>query len=152
MIFNHIECELQVPNIFLQEPPASSTQEQNGIDLEANPQARSPVNPQPFPIGYPALAEFIGSDSDFFVFRRFNALSARSLLHLQHELSELEEKLELLDREDYRRTDQSGMLNLHSLRDDGNRQRKELMKVISEKMQAYRAKPRNEPFLYYVPD
>ncbi|KAK5119305.1 hypothetical protein LTR85_007661 [Meristemomyces frigidus] len=51
--------------------------------------------------GYPAIASFIARDPDHesFVFRRFNRLTARKLLHMQSELLELEQKLMDLDEE-----------------------------------------------------
>jgi Skp family chaperone for outer membrane proteins len=53
-------------------------------------------------LGYPSLAEFIASDHDHstVVFRRFDRLSARNLLYLQSELTELEAKLDKLDEAD----------------------------------------------------
>jgi len=65
-------------------------------DAETGPRS-SPALRDDHPRGYPALARFIGSDKDFFVFRRFNTLSARNLLFLQGELIELEERLQELD-------------------------------------------------------
>ena len=51
--------------------------------------------------GYPALADWIAHDPDgeTLIFRRFNKLTARNLLHLQSQLIILEAKLEKLDRE-----------------------------------------------------
>ena len=48
-------------------------------------------------IGYRSFASFVASDNDFFVLRRFSALSARVLLGLQDQLSRLEENLEVLE-------------------------------------------------------
>lgn len=50
---------------------------------------------------YPAIAAFLASDpdSETYVLRKFNKLTARRLLHLQGELVVLEEKLESLDSE-----------------------------------------------------
>lgn len=49
--------------------------------------------------GYPALAAWIGRDPDneTFVFRKFDRLSARNLLHLQCQLIQLEDELDKLD-------------------------------------------------------
>ncbi|KAL4799337.1 hypothetical protein BDV19DRAFT_385584 [Aspergillus venezuelensis] len=57
--------------------------------------------------GYPSLADFIASDRDHstFIFKRFDSLSARNLLYLQGELSELEELQNRFDLEDYRNID-----------------------------------------------
>jgi hypothetical protein len=49
--------------------------------------------------GYPALATWIGRDPDneSFVFRKFDRLSARNLLHLQCQLIQLEDEIDDLD-------------------------------------------------------
>ncbi|KAK4888647.1 hypothetical protein LTR27_012491 [Elasticomyces elasticus] len=49
--------------------------------------------------GYPAVASFIAKDpdSESFVFRKFNTLTARKLLHAQAELLDLEQRLEDFD-------------------------------------------------------
>ena len=50
--------------------------------------------------GYPSLAQFIASDADAAIYRKFGHLSARNLLHFQSELHGLEEQLQQFDRED----------------------------------------------------
>ncbi|KAL8886834.1 MAG: hypothetical protein Q9205_006461 [Flavoplaca limonia] len=50
--------------------------------------------------GYPTFAEFIARDRDAAIYKRFERLSARSLLYQQSELHELEKQLEDFDRED----------------------------------------------------
>jgi hypothetical protein len=50
--------------------------------------------------GFPALAYFIGEDTDAEIFRRFNRLGARNLLYLQSIVNDLERKLEDLDKHD----------------------------------------------------
>ena len=50
--------------------------------------------------GFPALAYFIGEDTDAEIFRRFNRLGARNLLYLQSIVNELEGKLDDLDKYD----------------------------------------------------
>jgi hypothetical protein len=49
--------------------------------------------------GFPSLADFIASDPDktTLIFKRFDRLAARNLLHLQSELARLQHKLDLLD-------------------------------------------------------
>lgn len=51
--------------------------------------------------GYPALARWMAKDpdSETFIYRKFDQLSARNLLFLQCQLIELEEKLKKLDVE-----------------------------------------------------
>jgi len=52
--------------------------------------------------GYPSLAAFIASDRDksTLIFKRFDRLAARNLLHLQSELARLQCKLDSMDAED----------------------------------------------------
>lgn len=50
--------------------------------------------------GYPSFAQFIATDRDAAIYRKYAHLSARNLLYLQSELNELEEQLQRLDRED----------------------------------------------------
>ena len=50
---------------------------------------------------YSSFADFIASDPELSVYRRFDRLSARNLLYLQSELLELQAKLAGLDEEDY---------------------------------------------------
>lgn len=47
--------------------------------------------------GYPTVAQFISHDSDAFIYRSFQKLSARRLLYLQSQLADLEAQLERLD-------------------------------------------------------
>jgi hypothetical protein len=56
--------------------------------------------------GYPALAAWIARDADHetFVFRKFNRLGARNILHLQNRLIALEKEIDDLD-EEARRSD-----------------------------------------------
>jgi uncharacterized protein DUF6594 len=57
--------------------------------------------------GYPALAAWIARDPDneAFVFRKFNRLGARNLLHKQSQLIALEHEIDKLDDEARRQTD-----------------------------------------------
>jgi hypothetical protein len=49
--------------------------------------------------GYPALATWMARDPDgeAYIFRKFTRLSARNLLHLQSQLTELEHEIDTLD-------------------------------------------------------
>jgi hypothetical protein len=53
-------------------------------------------------VGYPSLATFIARDPDHStaIYRRFDRLSARNLLHLQAELATLEKRQDELDKQD----------------------------------------------------
>lgn len=55
----------------------------------------------PYRDGYPAVAAWISRDPDHesYVFRRFDRLRARNLLHLQSGLIELESQLDTLDQQ-----------------------------------------------------
>jgi hypothetical protein len=50
--------------------------------------------------GFPALANFIGEDSEAEIFRRFSRLGARNLLHLQSIVNDLERQLNRFDKYD----------------------------------------------------
>ena len=49
-------------------------------------------------LGYQSFSRFVASDNDFFILRRFGALSAQVILALQDELSCLERDLELIEK------------------------------------------------------
>jgi hypothetical protein len=57
---------------------------------------------RPYVPGFPSLAEFIASDRDktTLIFKRFDRLAARNLLHLQSELARLQKQLDDLDEKD----------------------------------------------------
>jgi len=48
-------------------------------------------------VGYRGYTEFLASENDFLIFRRFSTVSTRIALMLQHQVSVLEAKLDLLD-------------------------------------------------------
>ena len=50
--------------------------------------------------GYVELAEFIESDAQLSIWRRYDTLAARNLLYLEAELQLIQFKLQKLDRED----------------------------------------------------
>ena len=50
--------------------------------------------------GFPTFADFIASDKDAAIYRRFARLSSRTLLYQQSELHDLEGQLERLDSKD----------------------------------------------------
>ncbi|KAF8543351.1 hypothetical protein BDD12DRAFT_234760 [Trichophaea hybrida] len=81
--------------------------------------------------GYPRYAAFINADPTFAIFRRFGTLRARSLLHKQAELCDLEAKLATIDMAETRQ------VYLSSWRLDGNEQRKDLVRSIDEKLAEY---------------
>lgn len=50
-------------------------------------------------LGYEAYSSFVSSHDDFFIFRRFSALTSRVILSIQDEISELEERRTELEKE-----------------------------------------------------
>lgn len=97
------------------------------------------------PNGFPSLATFVASDRDgtSSIYKRFDRLAARNLLHLQSELAELQRKQDRFDEED----GQSGdLVKLQSLRNrqafdaraDTDPKRKLLADETSMKMERYR--------------
>ena len=57
------------------------------------------VNPQLLE-GYPTFAEFMAKDQDAAIYRRFQSLSARSLLYQESELHDLERRSQEIDHEE----------------------------------------------------
>jgi hypothetical protein len=113
--------------------PDDSTVENhaNGpVEVDSSPPAASET-------GYNALAAFMASDAVFRIFRRFDVLAVRSLLYLQDELCELEDRLNALDDADLKSGNHAQMVSLHSRRHDQNQQRKLLLAEIQVKLTAY---------------
>ncbi len=81
--------------------------------------------------GYPRLAAFLNLDRRFSVLKRFDYLHMRSLLDLQDQLSELEDRLNRCDDGD------RIQLGLSSRRQDANTQRSELLQLIRAKLELY---------------
>jgi len=76
--------------------------------------------------GHPALADFLAQDPDHetYVFRRFKRLAVRNVLHLQGELTALEEEVETLEREAAKSDDPEVHLSMRSWKTlDENAQR-----------------------------
>jgi hypothetical protein len=86
-------------------------------------------------IEYPAFAEFVASDSDLFVLRRFNRLNARVLLRLQDELVILEDQLNDIDCKS--RARDAGDVNNGSFREDPIEERVSLLADMSVKLREY---------------
>jgi hypothetical protein len=102
-----------------------------------------------FNYGYPSLAEFVAQDPDHetFVFRRFKALGARNLLHLQGELITLEDEIAAVDREAAGSVDPELHLSMRSWTildensrrpgHDVERKQRELANALDEKLKKY---------------
>lgn len=90
-------------------------------------------------LGYEAYAQFIASDDDFFILRRFSYLTARVLLSLQDELLVHEDELAAIEVA-VRKED----LDVHNgaFRSDRETEpkRKELVRVIATKLKEYSTK------------
>ncbi len=90
-------------------------------------------------LGYQSFSKFVASDNDFFTLRRFGALTARVLLGLQDQLSQLEEKLDVLEKQ-HRRGD---IFDIHngSFRQDTLAERKKLISEAQEILVKYSQSP-----------
>jgi hypothetical protein len=108
---------------------------ENGENVSTDANRPRPTASQ---VGYPALAKFMASDSVFRIFRRFDFLTVRTLLYLQDELCELEDRLNALDDSDLQRGNHAHTVSLHSRRHDQNQQRKALLAEIQVKLKTYR--------------
>ncbi|KAH0556095.1 hypothetical protein GP486_005971 [Trichoglossum hirsutum] len=86
-------------------------------------------------IGYRKFCEFVTSDNDFFILRRFSELTARVLLALQDELSELESQLQILENH----LSQKSAPDVHngSFRQETQETRLQLICKINMKLRAY---------------
>jgi hypothetical protein len=86
-------------------------------------------------IGYRGFTSFITSDNDFFILRRFSTLTARVLLSLQDELSELEEQLTVIDA----RLSDPLAEDIHngSFREETSETRLELIREVDRKLRSY---------------
>jgi hypothetical protein len=87
-------------------------------------------------IGYRGYADFIASENDFYILRRFASLNSRVALSLQDQISVLEEQLDDLDKHCSRRDAED--LHNGSFRDD-RKERTALVEVIYEKLTKYSA-------------
>lgn len=83
------------------------------------------------PAGYPQFAALLGLHPSFYVFRRFSTLRARILLYKQDKLTQLESKLEDVDREEPR------VLFHGSARRDKNEARHSLLADIEAALETY---------------
>lgn len=95
--------------------------------------------------GYPSFAEFITQDKDAAIYRKFEHLSARSLLYMQSELHDLEGQLEKLDEEDardkYNEELQKASRSWKHYHSNGGRaeEHRRLQRKIKGKIREYRA-------------
>ena len=85
--------------------------------------------------GYRSFCEFVSSDEDFFVLRRFGNLSARVLLDLQDQLARLEGELEEIEQQ-LRQRDAPDLHN-GSFRQDSQTRRKEIILEAQRVLREY---------------
>ncbi|RSL60017.1 hypothetical protein CEP54_006973 [Fusarium duplospermum] len=116
--------------------PGSAIQAQSGI-AQNTPPSQEEIQYKPWKfIGYKGYTEFISSEDDWFILRRFDTLNVRVSLALQDEISVLEKKLRELD-EGY---SQRGSLDRHNGRFRGDvEDRRALIERISDKLYKYNA-------------
>ena len=75
--------------------------QQKSLHSQANPvPAAVPLNPTPLFTGYAQVADFIATDKELAVYRRFDRTAARILLQLQSEILALQTALDVIDRDD----------------------------------------------------
>lgn len=86
-------------------------------------------------IAYRGFCEFVASDNDFFILRRFSQLTAQVLLALQGELSELEAQLCIL--ETYLSSKSGPDVHSGSFREETQETRLELVREIDTKLRSY---------------
>lgn len=106
--------------------------------------------------GYAELAEYIASDADLSMYKRFTSLSARNILYLQAEIQVLDDDLRRLDRldhEDIKKFDSSGMDIIQAAKDwqtfdrkaragdDRQAKKMALVKKIRRAIKEYRISP-----------
>lgn len=88
-------------------------------------------------IGYRGYSDFISSDDDFFILRRFATLNVRVALALQNEIVQLEKDLDELD-DKYEAPQSPPQSPVHNGRFDGDvEDREKLLKEIGEKLYKY---------------
>lgn len=87
-------------------------------------------------IGYKGFADYVSSDPDCFVVRRFDKLFARGILYKQDHLSELEKKLEDVDTKYTTIAPGETEVNNGTVRDDMS-DRKELVHTIFQAQMDY---------------
>lgn len=96
-----IEPHSEGPSVQPQEneKPGIQIRPASAVTSESQHLTAAEVGEKPWKyIGYKGYSDFIASDTDFFILRRFASLSIRIALSLQDQVAVLEESLEELDR------------------------------------------------------
>ncbi|KAI8669140.1 hypothetical protein NCS57_00728000 [Fusarium keratoplasticum] len=117
------------------ETQQGSTTQISSSNTENAPPLEEEIQRKPWKfIGYKGYTEFISSEDDWFVLRRFGTLNVRVALALQDEISVLEEQLKELD-ESYSRRESP---DRHNGRFRGDAEdRRALTELISDKLYRY---------------
>ncbi|KAJ0119570.1 hypothetical protein J7T55_013773 [Diaporthe amygdali] len=105
------------------------------IDTTSDPLRYSTCNIADCPKGYPMLARFTASASQFYVFREFRYLQSRVLLHLQDEIRALETQLWRMDEKD--RVNNPHSLECRELDDACSGKRRIMIDSIHQKLLQY---------------
>lgn len=85
-------------------------------------------------IGYPIFSEFLATDDELFIVRRFKSLNVRLILKMQDEICKLEEDLKSCDKPQIEAVEP---VNNGSFRRDKVTERKKLLDEIQTKMKEY---------------
>jgi len=99
-------------------------------------------------VGYRRYTEFISSDNDLLIFRRFGSLNARVALRLQDKISELEQSLAHLDGEYSKRSAEP--INNGTFRDD-TEERAALLDEITCHLGRYSKNPVKNANVLWLP-
>lgn len=118
--------------------PKRTKKEENPINVQVRPEqhlTQDEADEKPWKyIGYQGYTDFIASDNDFFVLRRFASVSARVALSLQDQVTVLEEQLNELDWKYSRKEEED--VNNGTFRDDDD-ERAELLESLRLKILQY---------------
>lgn len=86
-------------------------------------------------LGYKGYSEFISSDKNALIFRRFGTLNARVLLLLQDQITQLEARLNRLDAQHSKKSAKD--IHNGSFRQEEVPERTEILLQIHEKLKEY---------------
>jgi hypothetical protein len=99
--------------------------------------AQLPGIDETYPLGWPQLAAFLNSADSFAIFRRFGTAHCRVLLHLQVEITAIEEALDRLDTEDASEPGMLYRLRRHEWKEGWDTSQRDLLDKLSSKLSEY---------------
>jgi hypothetical protein len=139
---------LQVGRYFGSSTVVPQTKYSQDVELAASLQQDGTPRQPPLR-GFQSLATFMSSNSnsESFIFKRFDKLAARNLLYLQSELAYLQNRLEDFDSKDAQSKDREerkcarSWEDFEEMKNSSSRQRErwDLMHKIRESLREYRA-------------